>query len=91
MSTKNRSIKLILLITFSGCLLGTVLNNLFSTVIPKNTVMGKLFESQTITVLPENSVLDLGVLKIGLSLGFDIGILSVLGILIAWYFLRYFR
>ena len=91
MSTKNRSVKLIFLITFSGCLFGTVLNNLFSAILSKNTVMGKLFESQTITIVPENSVLDLGILKIGFSLGFDIGVLSVFGILIAWYFLRYFR
>ena len=91
MSTKGRSIKLILLVTFSGCLFGTVLNNFFSSILSKNTVIGKLFESQTITIIPENSMLDLGILKIGFSFGFDIGILSVLGILIAWYFLRYFR
>ena len=91
MSTKSRHIKLILLITFSGCLLGTVLNKFFSVIIPENTVIGRLFTFQTITILPEGSVLDLGILKIGFSFAFDIGVLSVLGILIAWYFLRYFR
>tara|TARA_B100001142_G_scaffold193460_1_gene192412 strand:- start:5288 stop:5470 length:183 start_codon:yes stop_codon:yes gene_type:complete len=57
----------------------------------EDTVIGKLFESQTVTIIPENSILDLGILKVGFSFGFDIGVLSVLGILIAWYFLRYFR
>jgi len=91
LSTKSRSIKLILLITFSGCLFGTLLNKLFSAIIPENTVIWKLFKSQTITILPENSVLDLGILKIGFSFAFDIGVLSIIGILMAWYFLRYFR
>ena len=91
MPTKNRSVKLILLITFSGCLLGTLLNNLFSVILPDNTVIGKLFDSQTITILPKNSILDLGILEIGFSFAFDIGVLSILGIFIAWYFLRYFR
>jgi hypothetical protein len=90
-STKNRSFKLILLVTFSGCLFGTILNNLFSVIVSKDTVIGKLFDSQAITIVPENSILDLGVLKIGFSFGFDVGVLSVLGILVAWYFLRYFR
>ncbi|MAX10595.1 MAG: hypothetical protein CMG13_07095 [Candidatus Marinimicrobia bacterium] len=91
MSTKSRSIRLILLVTFSGCLFGTVLNNFFSAMLSEDTVIGKLFESQTVTIIPENSILDLGILKVGFSFGFDIGVLSVLGILIAWYFLRYFR
>ena len=91
MSTKSRSVRLILLVTFSGCLFGTVLNNFFSAMLSKDTVIGKLFESQTVTIIPENSILNLGILRIGFSFNFDIGVLSALGILIAWYFLRYFR
>ena len=91
MSTKSRSIKLIFISTLSGCLIGTVLNNFFSVIFSKNTVIGKLFESQKITIVPDNSILDLGILRLGFGFSFDIGILSVLGILIAWYFLRYFR
>ena len=91
MATKYRSIKLILLITFAGCILGTLLNNLCRAVIPENTVINGLFKTQTITLLPEGSVLNLGILKLGFSFSFDIGFLSILGIFIAWYFLRYFR
>ena len=91
LATKYRPIKLILLITFTGCILGTLLNNLCRAIIPKNTVISGLFKSQTITVLPEGSVVDLGILKVGFSFSFDIGFLSILGIFIAWYFLRYFR
>ena len=91
LATKYRSIKLILLITLSGCILGTLLNNLCRAIIPNNTVISGLFKAQTITILPEGSVVDLGILKIGFSFSFDIGFLSILGIFIAWYFLRYFR
>ena len=91
LATKYRSIKLILLITFAGCILGTLLNNLCRAVIPENTVINGLFKTQTITLLPEGSVLNLGILKLGFSFSFDIGFLSILGIFIAWYFLRYFR
>tara|TARA_Y100001970_G_C13811244_1_gene640140 strand:+ start:151 stop:426 length:276 start_codon:yes stop_codon:yes gene_type:complete len=91
LSTKNRPIKIILLVTFFGCLLGTLLNNFFSIILPDNTVVSRLFKSQTITILPEGSVLDLGILKVGLSFAFDIGFLSIFGILMSWYFLRYFR
>ena len=93
MSTKCRSVKLILLVTFSGCLFGTILNNFFSAIFSENkdTVMSRLFESQTITIFPDNSILDLGMLKIGFSFAFEIGFLSIFGIFIAWYFLRYFR
>ena len=62
MATKYRSIKLILLTTFSGCLLGTLLNNLCRSIIPENTVISGLFKSQTITILPEGSIIDLGIL-----------------------------
>ena len=91
MPTKNRSIKLILLVTFFGCLLGTLLNNFFLVILPENTVVSRLFKFQTITILPEGSILNLGILKIGFSFAFDIGFLSIFGIFIAWYVLRYFR
>mgnify|MGYP001160856774 FL=1 len=91
MGTKHRSVKLILLITFSGCIIGTLFNNVCKAIIPEGTVISGLFKTQTITLLPENSIIDLGILRTGFSFSFEIGFLSILGIFIAWYFLRYFR
>ncbi len=96
MGTKQRPLKLIFIITFFGCLLGTLLNKFCEALIPENTVVGGLFKTHTITLIPEMSnqsgkLIDLGILKFGLSLSFDVGFLSIFGILIAWYFLRYFR
>ena len=96
MSTKQRSLKLIFIMTFFGCILGTLLNKFCEVLIPKETVISGLFKTYTITLIPEmtsqsGKLIDLGILKFGLSFSFDIGFLSIFGILIAWYFLRYFR
>ena len=92
MSTKSRSIKIIILITFWGCILGSVLQRLFLYIIPEDTIVRKFFIDTTYWVgIPENFKIDLGLLKAGFNLGFEVGILSLLGIFMSWYFLRYFR
>ena len=92
MSTKARSIKLILLISFLGCLIGTILNKIFIFIIPKDTIISRFFiDSTTIIKLPENFEINLGIIKTGFSFQFEIGVLSIIGIFVSWYFLRYFR
>ena len=92
MSTKSRSIRLILLISFFGCLIGTILNKIFIFILPKDTIISRFFiDSTTIITLPENFEINLGIIKTGFSFQFEIGVLSVIGILVSWYFLRYFR
>ena len=92
MSTKSRSIRLILLISFFGCLIGTILNKNFIFILPKETIISRFFvDSTTIIKLPDNFGIDLGILKTGISFQFEIGVLSLIGILVSWYFLRYFR
>ena len=92
MSTKSRSIRLILLISFFGCLIGTILNKIFIFMLPKDTIISRFFiDSTTIITLPENFEINLGIIKTGFSFQFEIGVLSIIGILVSWYFLRYFR
>ena len=92
MSTKSRSIRLVLLISFFGCLIGTILNKIFIFILPKDTIISRFFiDSTTIIALPENFEINLGIIKTGFSFQFEIGVLSVIGILVSWYFLRYFR
>ena len=92
MSTKSRSIRLILLISFFGCLIGTILNKIFIFILPKDTIISRFFiDSTTIITLPENFEINLGIIKTGFSFQFEIGVLSIIGILVSWYFLRYFR
>ena len=92
MSTKSRSIKLILLISFFGCLIGTILNKIFIFILPKDTLINRFFiDSMTIIKLPDNFEINLGIMRTGFSFEFEIGILSLIGVLVSWYFLRYFR
>ena len=92
MSTKNRSLKVIIFITFCGCILGSVLQRLFLYIIPKDTIVREFFIDTTYSVgIPEDFKIDLGILNAGFSFGFEVGILSVIGIFMSWYFLRYFR
>ena len=92
MSTKSRSIRLILLISFFGCLIGTILNKIFIFILPKDTIISRFFiDSTTVIKLPENFEINLGIIKTGFTFQFEIGVLSIIGIFVSWYFLRYFR
>jgi len=92
MSTKSRSLKVIVFITFCGCILGSVLQRLFIYIIPSDTIIRKFFIDTTRVVgLPKDFEIDLGLLNIGLDFRFEVGVLSIFGIFMSWYFLRYFR
>ena len=92
MSTKNRSLKVIVFMTFCGCILGGVLQRLFIYIIPSDTIIRKFFIDTTRVVgLPKDFEIDLGILNIGLDFRFEVGVLSIFGIFMSWYFLRYFR
>ena len=92
MSTKSRSLKIIFIITFFGCVLGTLMTKIFSFILPEDTIIRRFFVDSIKTLkIPDDFGIDLGVLKMNFGLEFEIGVLSILGILISWYFLRYFR
>ena len=92
MSTKNRSLKLIIFITICGCILGSVLKGLFTYIIPADTIIrGFLIDTTYWVGIPDDFKIDLGVFKTAFSFQFEVGILSILGIFMSWYFLRYFR
>ena len=57
MSTKSRSLRVIFLISFFGCLIGTVLNKVFIFILPKDTIISRFFiDSSTIIKLPDNFI-----------------------------------
>ena len=39
MSTKNRSLKVIIFITFCGCILGSLIQKMFFYILPKDTIV----------------------------------------------------
>tara|TARA_Y100000741_G_scaffold331172_1_gene286300 strand:+ start:405 stop:683 length:279 start_codon:yes stop_codon:yes gene_type:complete len=92
MSTKNRPLKMIIFITFCGCILGSILQRFFLFITPQETIVRKFFVDTTYIVgLPKDFGIDLGLLNMGFHFRFEVGVLSLFGIFMSWYFLRYFR
>ena len=94
---KKRSIHIIILSLFIGAIFGGVFGNLFALVLPESVVKDFFLTSITFDLggFVNN---DLGVLiidlktlvfKLGLSMSFNFT--SVVGIVIAYYILRYLR
>ena len=94
---KNRSIHIIILAIFIGAVFGGVIGNLFALILPESVVKDFFLTSITFDLggFANN---DLGVLiidlktlvfKLGLSMSFNFT--SVVGIVVAYYILRYLR
>ena len=94
---KKRSIHIIILAIFIGAVFGGVIGNLFALVLPESVVKDFFLTSITFDLggFVNN---DLGVLiidlktlvfKLGLSMSFNFT--SVVGIVVAYYILRYLR
>tara|TARA_B100001250_G_scaffold304105_1_gene265917 strand:+ start:388 stop:675 length:288 start_codon:yes stop_codon:yes gene_type:complete len=94
---KKRSIHIIILAIFIGAVFGGVIGNLFALVLPESVVKDFFLTSITFDLggFANN---DLGVLiidlktlvfKLGLSMSFNFT--SVVGIVVAYYILRYLR
>tara|TARA_X000001036_G_scaffold221788_1_gene207550 strand:- start:465 stop:752 length:288 start_codon:yes stop_codon:yes gene_type:complete len=94
---KKRSIHIIILALFIGAVFGGVIGNLFALVLPESVVKDFFLTSITFDLggFVNN---DLGVLiidlktlvfKLGLSMSFNFT--SVVGIVVAYYILRYLR
>tara|TARA_Y100000739_G_C20257457_1_gene306143 strand:- start:233 stop:499 length:267 start_codon:yes stop_codon:yes gene_type:complete len=87
---RKQSAKFIFLIIFLGCVLATSFSLFVSLIIPEGVVRDFFILSYPLGFdLPD--WFDLGPLKFKAGFKFDISILSVLGIFISWYILRYFK
>ena len=55
-------------------------------------IVREFFVNTTYEVsIPKDFQIDLGLLTMGFNFRFEVGVLSILGIFMSWYFLRYFR
>ena len=90
----HKPINVILLVLLIGCILGTALTNLIIIIMPDSifpeSVVRNFFIQKTVIGFDDIKV-DLNVMKFTLGFKFDVSILSILGIGISWYFLRYFK
>ena len=92
MATNNsRSTIIIFFILFFGCIVGTTLSQLFGAILPEGVVKDFLLNSTEIGWGSSNEWIDLNVIKFKTGFYISISVVSLIGMMISWYFLRYFR
>ena len=94
MSINNkRPALLIFIILFFGCIIGTALTLLFGYILPEDNVVTKFLLNQVPIGWGEkpDQWVDLYVIKFKTGFYFNVSVISLIGMMISWYFLRYFR
>tara|TARA_Y100001970_G_scaffold40955_1_gene50493 strand:- start:2587 stop:2859 length:273 start_codon:yes stop_codon:yes gene_type:complete len=88
----KKSIYFILSVILLGCILSTALSMLIGFVLPDGVVREFFILSKSFGFgAPEGNWVNLGPLRFKVGLFFDVSILSIFGIFISWYILRYFK
>ncbi len=88
-SHQKRSLGLVFIILIFGAVVGTVLGNLLGLLLPESVVKQFFLQSVSWGISPVTLDLIIGTVTFGLRIKFNIS--SVLGLAVAYYFLRYFR
>ena len=92
MSINNkRSIFVILMILLFGCIIGTALSQLFSFVLPEGVVKQFFLETSSVGWGDSTGWIDFNIIRFKSGFYIDVSVLSLIGMMISWYFLRYFR
>ena len=91
-ANQRRSIAFISLVLFIGIITSSILSQLIGGMLPEGVVKEFLLTSRSIGwgIQPDNWI-ELFVIRFKTGLFIDISVVSLLGMVIAWYFLRYFR
>ena len=91
-SNRKRSILFIFLVLFFGVISGSILSQFIAAVLPVGVVKDFFLTSNSIGwgIKPDNWI-NLFVIRFKTGLFVDISIVSILGMGISWYFLRYFK
>jgi len=89
---QKRPIIYILVVLLMGCILGTALSIFISLILPDGVVRDFFILSKSFGFGQNaNNWLNLGPLRFKLGIFFDVSIISIIGIFISWYILRYFK
>ena len=88
---QKRSIAYIFLIFIIGIITGSILGQLIGGILPEGVVKDFFLTSRSIGwgIQPDNWM-DLYVVRFKTGMFVDISVVSILGMVIAWYYLRYF-
>ena len=91
-SNQTRSITFIFLVLFFGVISGSILSQFIGAFFPVGVVKDFFLTSNSIGwgIRPDNWI-DLFVIRFKMGFFVDISVVSILGLGISWYFLRYFK
>jgi len=88
----KRNIAFIFLVFFIGIITSLILSQLIGGILPDGVVKEFFLTSRSIGWgIQPNNWIDLFVIRFKTGLFIDINVASFLGMVIAWYFLRYFK
>ena len=91
-SNQKRSIGFIFLILFFGVIAGSILSQFIGAFFPDGVVKDFFLTSNSIGWgINPNNWIDLYVIRLKTGFIVDISVVSILGMGISWYFLRYFK
>ncbi len=88
-SYQRRSLGLIFIALIFGAVMGTLFGNLLALTLPEGVVKQFFLQSVSWGISPVTLDFIVGTVTFGLRVKFNI--ISVLGLTVAYYFLRYFR
>ena len=90
--SQKRSISFIFLILFIGIIISTILGQFIGGILPDGVVKDFFLMSRSIGwgIQPGNWI-DFNVIRFKTGMFIDISVVSLLGMIISWYFLRYFK
>ena len=91
-ATQKRNIAFIFLVLIIGIITSSMLSQLLGVILPEGVVKEFFLTSRSIGWgIQPNYWVDLFVVRFKMGLFIDISVVSLLGIVIAWYYLRYFK
>ena len=91
-ANQKRNMAFIFLVLITGIIISSILSQLVGGILPEGVVKEFFLTSRSIGWgIQPNNWIDLFVIRFKTGLFIDISVVSFLGMVIAWYFLRYFK
>jgi len=88
----KKNLQFIFYVLLLGMLIGTIISLIISFFLPDGVVRNFFLLSKSIGFgATENNWIDFGFIRLKLGLFFDISIVSIIGLFVSWYLLRYFK
>ena len=92
MPTSNaRPAMMILIILLLGCIIATAISQLFSIILPEGVVKQFFLQSISLGWGDSDGWIDFNIIRFRFGLYIKVSVLSLIGVMTSWYFLRYFR